>query len=57
MHSKFNTTILEALTENIDIDKYILVNFYCKSQAQSKIIKDFLKPYNAKYFVSESKIL
>ena len=41
----------------IDIDKYILVNFYCKSQAQSKIIKDFLKPYNSKYFVSESKIL
>ena len=41
----------------IDIDKYILANFYCKSQAQSKIIKDLLKPYNAKYFVSESKIL
>ena len=41
----------------IDIDKYVLVNFYCNSQVQSKIIKDFLKPYNAKYFVSESKIL
>ena len=41
----------------IDIDRYVLVNFYCKSQAQSKIIKDFLKPYNAEYFVSESKIL
>ena len=41
----------------INIDRYVLVNFYCKSQAQSKIIKDFLKPYNAKYFASESKIL
>lgn len=41
----------------IDIDKYVLVNFYCNSQAQSKIIKNLLKPYNAKYFVSESKIL
>ena len=41
----------------IDIDKYVLVNFYCKSQEQSKIIRDFLKPYHAKYFASESKSL
>ena len=41
----------------IDIGKYILVNFYCNSKEQSKIIENFLKPYHAKYFVSESKIL
>lgn len=41
----------------IDINKYILVNCYCATQAESKIVKEILDKYNAKYFVSESKIL
>ena len=41
----------------IDIDKYILVNFYCATQKESAIVKDLLDKHNAKYFVAESKTL
>lgn len=41
----------------IDINKYILINCYCATQAESKVVKEILDKYNAKYFVSESKIL
>lgn len=41
----------------IDIDKYILFNFYCATQKESAIVKDLLDRHNAKYFVSESKTL
>lgn len=35
----------------------IIVNCYCYSQEQSKTVKEILNNCNAKYFVSESKIL
>lgn len=41
----------------IDINKYILVNCYCATQTESKVVKEILDKYNAKYFVSESKTL
>ena len=41
----------------IDIDKYILVNFYCSSQKESKTVKGILDYFSAKYFVSETKEL
>lgn len=41
----------------IDINKYILINCYCATQAESKVVKEILDKYNAKYFVSESKTL
>lgn len=41
----------------VDIDKYYLVNCYCKDQNESKLVKKLLNTYNAKYFVSESKEL
>ena len=41
----------------IDIDKYILFNFYCATQKESAIVRDLLDKHNAKYFVSESKTL
>ena len=41
----------------IDIDKYILFNFYCATQKESAIVKDLLDKHNAKYFVTESKTL
>ena len=41
----------------IDINKYILVNCYCATQTESKIVREILNKYNAKYFVSESKTL
>lgn len=41
----------------IDIQKYILINCYCATQAESTKVKQILDKYNAKYFVSESKTL
>ena len=41
----------------IDINKYILFNFYCATQKESAIVRDLLDKHNAKYFVAESKSL
>lgn len=41
----------------IDIEKYVIFNFYCATQKESALIKDVLDNHNAKYFVSESKTL
>ena len=41
----------------IDVQKYILINCYCATQKESKIVKEILNKYQAKYFVSESKEL
>ena len=41
----------------IDIDKYVIFNFYCATQKESTLIKTVLNEYDAKYFVSESKVL
>ena len=41
----------------IDITKYILINCYYATQADSAKVKTILDKYNAKYFVSESKTL
>ena len=41
----------------IDIEKYYVVNFYCPTQNESSIVKDFVNKFNGKYFVSESKTL
>ena len=41
----------------IDIQKYILINCYCATQAESAKVKAILDKHNAKYFVSESKTL
>ena len=41
----------------IDANKYIIINCYCATQKESTIVKTILDRYEAKYFVSESKIL
>ena len=41
----------------VDIEKYVLVNCYCATQQDSIHVKDFMKNYDVKYFVSESKTL
>lgn len=41
----------------VDIGKYCIFNFYCEKQEDSKKVRELLKFYKAKYFVSESKIL
>lgn len=34
-----------------------IINCFCSTQKESAIVKDILKKYKAKYFVSESKVL
>ena len=41
----------------IDIEKYVIFNFYCPTQKESTNVKNLLKSYDAKYFVSETKAL
>lgn len=41
----------------IDINKYLIINCFCATQKESAIVKNILNKYNAKYFVSETKIL
>lgn len=49
---------LEGLVLNyIDIEKWVLVNFYCETQEESIKVREIAKQYNTKYFVSETKTL
>lgn len=41
----------------VDIEKYLLFNFYCATQAESAKVKKLLDAHDAKYFVNESKML
>lgn len=41
----------------IDIGSNVIFNFYAENQRQSAIIRDVVKKYQGKYFVSESKSL
>ena len=41
----------------IDIEKYVILNFYCATSKQSETVKSLLSEMNAKYFVTESKVL
>lgn len=40
-----------------DVGKYSIFNIYCESQKESKLAREVLKANDAKYFVSETKIL
>jgi uncharacterized protein YebE (UPF0316 family) len=40
-----------------NIGKYSIFNIYCETQTESQKAKSLLSHYDAKYFVSESKIL
>lgn len=40
-----------------NVDKWVIFNVYCSTKKQSATVKEILNAYNAKYFVSESKIL
>lgn len=41
----------------VNIEKYLLFNFYCATQVESGKVKKLLDVYDAKYFVNETKIL
>ena len=40
-----------------NVGKYTTFNTYCATQKQSESVKEIIKEYNAKYFVSETKEL
>lgn len=40
-----------------NVGKYTMFNAYCATQKQSESVKEIIKEYNAKYFVSETKKL
>lgn len=62
-HNEFEMLVGDCEENNItsynyiDIEKYYICNFYSETQEESKKIKEILKKYNAKYFVTESKTL
>lgn len=41
----------------IDIGAHVIFNFYAENQRQSALVRDVVKKYHGKYFVSESKTL
>lgn len=40
-----------------DIGKHCIINMFCESQEQSKVVKAIIQKYNGKHFVSETKVL
>lgn len=69
---KVEATILKDWTEELhsalveaeishnyleNVGKYTLFNLYCDTQIESRKAKEILTKYDAKYFVSETKIL
>lgn len=69
---KVETTVLKDYTKDIcslltksgipfnyieGVGKYTVFNIFCSTQKQSSAVKEVLKTYNVKYFVSESKTL
>lgn len=67
---KVEATIPANYTNAVDLDlkdvphnyiegigKYTIFNFYCATQKESAKVKDIINQYEAKYFVSETKIL
>lgn len=41
----------------IDIGKHVIFNFYAADKTESELVKEIVKTYHGKYFVSESKSL
>ena len=60
-HTKQITHLLDEMDiphnyiENVG--KYSLFNIFCATQKESRIAKDILERYGAKYFASEGKVL
>ena len=67
---KVEATIPKEYTNAVDFDlkdiphsyiegigKYTIFNFYCATQKDSAKVKDIINQYDAKYFVTETKIL
>ena len=53
-----NTLASKGIPHNyIEVGKFVIVNCYCATQADSILVKSIMDMYHAKYFVSESKTL
>ena len=50
-------TLVKVPHSYIEIGKNVIVNAYCATGKESESVKEIIKKYNAKYFVSETKIL
>ena len=64
IEATFNIEDLEEIDNStgishsyIEVGRHVIFNFYAENQRQSAIVKDIIKKYNGKYFVSESKVL
>lgn len=57
--SLHNDLKMHGISHNFikNIGKYTIFNIYCETQRESLIVKNILSNYDAKYFVSETKIL
>lgn len=69
---KIEFTVLGANTDNVkkllelakvphnfipNVGKYTMFNAYCATQKESESVKEIIKQYRAKYFVTETKVL
>lgn len=50
-------TLAKVPYNYVEIGKYTIFNAYCATGKESESVKEIIKKYNAKYFVSETKIL
>lgn len=50
-------TLAKVPHSYIEIGKNVIVNAYCATGKESESVKEIIKKYNAKYFVSETKTL
>lgn len=50
-------TLAKVPFSYIEIGKNTIINAYCATGKESESVKEIIKKYNAKYFVSETKIL
>lgn len=50
-------TLAKVPHSYIEIGKNTIFNAYCATGKESESVKEIIKKYNAKYFVSETKIL
>ena len=50
-------TLAKVPHSYIEIGKNVIINAYCATGKESESVKEIIKKYNAKYFVSETKIL
>lgn len=64
IEATFDSELLNEIHNSVDIShsyievgSHVIFNFYAENQRQSALIRDIVKKYNGKYFVSESKTL